>query len=154
MTLLPRRVGSKLSCAFSLVRAVSLSMGLAPWWFTAALCAGGSHLAALWVLWQRRPSGDSGVDAVFDFGRLPTCPADCPAPSVGFCLGPFLDAAEELTEGLFAVVSGRFLELGVVFVFLVGFLVGRWSAPRPLRTDGPGPLPRAGARRRVGANRL
>ena len=130
-------------------------MGLAPWWLAAALGAGGSHLGALWVLWRRHCGEESGVDAFpSDFAEQPTCPASCPPPSVGFCLGPFLDAAEELTEGLFTAVSGRLLELGVVFVFLVGFLVGRWSAPRPLRTDGPGPLPRAGARRRVGANRL
>ena len=98
-----------------------------------------SELARQIALFYRHfPDDVAGFDfegAALDAG---TCPADCPAPSVEFCLGPFRD-----TLWAWALAGETLIcdHLGLAFlvVFVLGFLAAkahtRWAtpvrAPRP-----------------------
>ena len=110
----------------------------------AALRVASSELVAAYFRWRRAGPGEPDARAPqIPLGTLETCPAECPAPSLHFCVcGPL----EELLLPVSDVVLARPLLAVAVVCSLaglaVGFLIGRCAAaPRLRRPHGrrPGP---------------
>ena len=91
--------------------------------------------------------------AAFDSG---TCPADCPGPSLDFCLGPVRDA---LSTRLLAVETLIVDHLGLVLLafFALGFAAAkvhtRWAAPARAPRPHGRPDPRGRGDHQLGLHR-
>ena len=116
-----------------------------------------AHLivACFWYLRTGPPAADAPLErARVNWTLVPTqaftCPAACPAPSLAFCAGPFLDVLGAYADAAVETSRGLREWLPALCFGAAGIVIGRLTAPArpaPLRrphgsrlreADGPG----------------